>query len=62
LDRDLTVSSLTGMLFPLLENAPRRALMASAARSLGQPQAAVTLAEAVATLAQARIRKLGELA
>lgn len=62
LDRDLTVSSLTGMLFPLLDNAPRRTLMASAARSLGQPQAAAILADAVATLAQARIRKLGESA
>lgn len=62
LDRDLTVNSLIGMLFSLLENAPRRGLMASAARSLGQPHAAAALADAVATLAEARMRKLGELA
>jgi UDP-N-acetylglucosamine--N-acetylmuramyl-(pentapeptide) pyrophosphoryl-undecaprenol N-acetylglucosamine transferase len=59
LDRDLTLSSLAGVLFPLLENAPRRALMSSAARSLGQPHAAATLADAVAALAKSRIRKLG---
>lgn len=62
LDRDLTVNSLIGMLFSLLENAPRRGLMASAARSLGQPHAAAALADSVATLAEARMRKLGELA
>lgn len=59
LDRDLTVNSLIGMLFSLLENAPRRGLMASAARSLGQPHAAAALADSVATLAEARMRKLG---
>lgn len=52
LDKELTVERLTATLFPLLENGARRALMSSAARSLALPDAARTLADTVAQLAQ----------
>lgn len=51
-DRELSVEQVRAVLFPLLENPSRRGLMANAARTLGHPTAAATLAEAVATLAQ----------
>lgn len=59
LDKDLTVERLTAILFTLLENAPRRALMAGAARSLALPDAARTLADTVAALAQRAIERRG---
>lgn len=52
LDRDLTPERLGAALYPLLDNAPWRALMASATRTLAHPNAAATIAEAVATLAR----------
>ena len=57
LDKELTVDRLTTTLFPLLENGPRRALMAGAARSLALPDAARTLADTVAELAQRAMRR-----
>ncbi|HEU5347093.1 MAG TPA: undecaprenyldiphospho-muramoylpentapeptide beta-N-acetylglucosaminyltransferase [Ktedonobacterales bacterium] len=54
LDRNLTPESLGAALYPLLESSSRHALMASAARSLGHPEAAETLARMVAALAQPR--------
>jgi UDP-N-acetylglucosamine--N-acetylmuramyl-(pentapeptide) pyrophosphoryl-undecaprenol N-acetylglucosamine transferase len=52
LDRNLTPATLGAALYPLLDNPPRLALMSSAARALGHPDAAPTLAEMVASLAQ----------
>ena len=52
LDRNLTAGSLGAALYPLLDATSRRTLMASAARSLGQPDAAKTLADTVAAIAQ----------
>lgn len=52
LDKELSVERVTGVLFPLLENPARQALMASAARSLALPDATHTLAETVADLAR----------
>jgi UDP-N-acetylglucosamine--N-acetylmuramyl-(pentapeptide) pyrophosphoryl-undecaprenol N-acetylglucosamine transferase len=60
LDKDLTVEHLLAVLVPLLENTPRRALMASAVRALAQPYAAETLAETVAQLAEAKQKKRGD--
>lgn len=54
LDRDLTPTTLGAALYPLLDNASRRTLMASAARTLGHPEAAATLADIVAAIAQQR--------
>lgn len=54
LDRVLTPTSLGAALYPLLDSAPRRALMASAARSMGHPEATATLAETVAAIARRR--------
>ncbi|MFI5274923.1 MAG: UDP-N-acetylglucosamine--N-acetylmuramyl-(pentapeptide) pyrophosphoryl-undecaprenol N-acetylglucosamine transferase [Ktedonobacterales bacterium] len=54
LDRDLTPGGLAATLFPLLDSAPRRALMARAALALARPDAARALAGAVAELAQRR--------
>lgn len=54
LDRNLTPGSLGATLYPLLESASRRTLMAAAARTLAHPDAAATLAEAVAAIAQRR--------
>ena len=54
LDKDLSVAHLTATLFPLLESAPRRALMSNAARALAHPDAASDLADAVAALAGPR--------
>ena len=58
-DKDLTVERLSAVLFTLLENTPRRALMAGAARSLALPDAARTLADTVAELAQRALAKRG---
>ncbi|HKW20838.1 MAG TPA: undecaprenyldiphospho-muramoylpentapeptide beta-N-acetylglucosaminyltransferase [Ktedonobacterales bacterium] len=52
LDRNLTPATLGAALYPLLDNLPRLALMSSAARALGHPDAAPTLAEMVASLAR----------
>ena len=52
LDRDLTPESLGKALYPLLDNPPRRALMASATRTLAHRDAAATIAEMVAALAR----------
>jgi UDP-N-acetylglucosamine--N-acetylmuramyl-(pentapeptide) pyrophosphoryl-undecaprenol N-acetylglucosamine transferase len=57
-DKELTPDSLLDMLVPLLENGPRRTLMANAARTLAQPDAAYALADTVAELAQKRMEKL----
>jgi UDP-N-acetylglucosamine--N-acetylmuramyl-(pentapeptide) pyrophosphoryl-undecaprenol N-acetylglucosamine transferase len=57
LDKHLTPERLLAALFPLLESAPRRTLMANAARALAHPEAADTLADAVAALAQRRVRR-----
>jgi UDP-N-acetylglucosamine:LPS N-acetylglucosamine transferase len=54
LDRDLTPGSLGAALYPLLDAPSRRTLMASAARTFAHPEAAVTLAETVAAIAQRR--------
>ncbi|MGE5333316.1 MAG: undecaprenyldiphospho-muramoylpentapeptide beta-N-acetylglucosaminyltransferase [Nitrososphaerota archaeon] len=54
LDRDLTPKTLGTALYPLLESSSRLALMASAARSLGHPEAAAAIAATVAALAQGR--------
>ncbi len=54
LDKELTGERLLATLFALLENDERRALMASAARTLARPDAAVDLADAVAALAEKR--------
>jgi UDP-N-acetylglucosamine--N-acetylmuramyl-(pentapeptide) pyrophosphoryl-undecaprenol N-acetylglucosamine transferase len=54
LDRDLTPKTLGAALYPLLDNTARRTLMSSASRTLGQPEAAATLAELVASVAQRR--------
>ena len=54
LDRDLTPKTLGAALYPLLDNAARRTLMASAVRTLGHPAAAATLADLVAAVAQRR--------
>ena len=58
LDKDLTVNTLMEALMPLLNNPPRRTLMANAARTLAQPDAAFTLADAVADLAKKRMEKV----
>ena len=55
LDKQLTPDRLVGALLPLLDNLPRRTLMANAARALAHPEAARTLADAVAELAQKRV-------
>jgi UDP-N-acetylglucosamine--N-acetylmuramyl-(pentapeptide) pyrophosphoryl-undecaprenol N-acetylglucosamine transferase len=52
LDKDLSVERVTAVLFPLLENPARQALMAGAARSLALPDATHTLAKTVAELAR----------
>ncbi len=52
MDKDLTGEQVQKAVFSLLENPARLALMASAARTLARPDAAVDLADAVATLAQ----------
>lgn len=52
LDKDLSVERVTAVLFPLLDNPARQALMAGAARSLALPEATHTLAETVAELAR----------
>jgi UDP-N-acetylglucosamine--N-acetylmuramyl-(pentapeptide) pyrophosphoryl-undecaprenol N-acetylglucosamine transferase len=54
LDRDLTPKTLAATLYPLLDSTARRTLMSSAARALSQPNAAVTLADIIATIAQQR--------
>ena len=54
LDRDLTTETLSALLFPLLADSARREAMGNAARTLGHPDAAATLAEAVAALASKR--------
>jgi UDP-N-acetylglucosamine--N-acetylmuramyl-(pentapeptide) pyrophosphoryl-undecaprenol N-acetylglucosamine transferase len=51
LDRDLTPSHAVNLLLPLLADAPRRARMSAAARTLGRPDAARDLADLVASLA-----------
>jgi UDP-N-acetylglucosamine--N-acetylmuramyl-(pentapeptide) pyrophosphoryl-undecaprenol N-acetylglucosamine transferase len=57
LDRDLTADSLLGLLSPLLAEPQRLAAMGAAARTLARPNAAVELADAVAELAQGRVRR-----
>ena len=52
LDRDLTPETLAAALYPLLDNPPRRALMASATRTLAHPDAAASIAAMVAALAR----------
>lgn len=54
LDRDLDTQSLLAALVPLLENVPRRAAMAAAARTFARPDATATLAAAVSALASRR--------
>ena len=51
LDRDLAVQALSERLIPLVEESTRRNAMASAARTLGRPNAAAELADTVAALA-----------
>lgn len=58
LDRDLTADTLLAALVPVLESAPRRALMANAARTLAMPEATTTLASVVAELGHRRLEKL----
>jgi UDP-N-acetylglucosamine--N-acetylmuramyl-(pentapeptide) pyrophosphoryl-undecaprenol N-acetylglucosamine transferase len=57
-DRELTPDTLQAALLPILESAPRRTLMANAARTLGQPEATHTLTDTVAQLAKKRADKL----
>jgi UDP-N-acetylglucosamine--N-acetylmuramyl-(pentapeptide) pyrophosphoryl-undecaprenol N-acetylglucosamine transferase len=57
-DRELTPDSLQAAVIPILESAPRRTLMANAARTLGQPDATHTLTDTVAELAKKRMEKL----
>lgn len=52
LDRDLSAARLAGTLLPLLADDARRAAMGASARLFARPDAAATLAEAVAALAQ----------
>lgn len=54
LDRDLTPATLGAALYPLLAEPNRRVRMANAARTLGRPDAAVTLADTVVALAHSR--------
>ena len=56
LDRDLTARRLCDAILPLLKDSVTRATMAELARTLGRPDAAVKLAETVATLAQRRLQ------
>ena len=55
LDKHLTPEGLLDVLIPLLDNHPRRALMANSARALAHPDAATMLADAVAVLARKRM-------
>src|SRR5262249_44098017 len=59
LDKDLTPERLCALLFPLLDERARRERMAAAARTLGHPEAAATLADTVAALARQRIERGG---
>ncbi len=59
LDRDLGVESLCAALLPLLADAPRRAAMGAAARTLAHPDAVAALAEAVADLATRHAARRG---
>lgn len=54
LDRDITPNRAVELLMPLLGDANRRVQMSVAARKLGRPDAAHTLADLVASLAQQR--------
>lgn len=56
LDRDLTVERLCALVLPLLGDRQRLAAMGAAARTLAHPNAAAELADAVAELAQRRLR------
>ncbi|HEV2235064.1 MAG TPA: undecaprenyldiphospho-muramoylpentapeptide beta-N-acetylglucosaminyltransferase [Ktedonobacterales bacterium] len=56
LDRDLTVERLAAALPPLLGDPARLAAMGAAARAFARPDAAATLADAVAALAARRAR------
>jgi UDP-N-acetylglucosamine--N-acetylmuramyl-(pentapeptide) pyrophosphoryl-undecaprenol N-acetylglucosamine transferase len=60
LDKDLNVDTLLSALVPVLESPPRRTLMANAARTMGQPEATMTLSIMVAELAQKRMEKLAQ--
>jgi UDP-N-acetylglucosamine--N-acetylmuramyl-(pentapeptide) pyrophosphoryl-undecaprenol N-acetylglucosamine transferase len=51
LDRDLTVEHVTDVLLALLTDDAQMVAMGMAARTLGRPEAAATLAETIATLA-----------
>jgi UDP-N-acetylglucosamine--N-acetylmuramyl-(pentapeptide) pyrophosphoryl-undecaprenol N-acetylglucosamine transferase len=57
-DRELTPDTLQAAVLPILDSAPRRTLMANAARTLGQPEATYTLTDTVAELAKKRMEKL----
>jgi UDP-N-acetylglucosamine--N-acetylmuramyl-(pentapeptide) pyrophosphoryl-undecaprenol N-acetylglucosamine transferase len=57
-DRELTPDTLQAAVLPILDSAPRRTLMANAARTLGQPEATHTLTDTVAELAKKRMEKL----
>jgi UDP-N-acetylglucosamine--N-acetylmuramyl-(pentapeptide) pyrophosphoryl-undecaprenol N-acetylglucosamine transferase len=57
LDRDLTVEWLAAALPPLLGDPARLAAMGAAARAFARPDAAATLADAVAALAARRARR-----
>jgi UDP-N-acetylglucosamine--N-acetylmuramyl-(pentapeptide) pyrophosphoryl-undecaprenol N-acetylglucosamine transferase len=57
LDRDLSAQRLCALLFPLLDDRPRRERMAESSRKLGHPEAAASLAETVAALAQRRMAR-----
>jgi len=62
LDRDLSAEGVCAALLPLLADAPRRAAMGAAARTLGRPDALSALAQAVAALAErhaSRVRARG---
>ena len=60
LDRDLSVEGVCATLLPLLADAPRRAAMGAAARTLGRRDALSALAEAVAALAEGHVGRKGQ--
>lgn len=57
LDKDMSPERLNAVLFPLLDDRVRREHMAQSARTFGRPEAAATLADTVAALAQRQIER-----
>ncbi|HEV8192382.1 MAG TPA: undecaprenyldiphospho-muramoylpentapeptide beta-N-acetylglucosaminyltransferase [Ktedonobacterales bacterium] len=57
LDKDMSPERLCALLFPLLDDRVRREHMAQAARTFGHLEAAATLADTVAALAQRQIER-----